>query len=175
MDFQCLLSDPIPWYAEFNEAGQEVVFVGRGDSGTGLEGQRHASVDGETRYATNMVENTLNGRLQFVFDSPSDHGITAMEGISGDGDSGGPALIPMGDGWAVAGLSSYQDRNGHSLGIYGVYEVYTRVSDHIDWIERGLNGQLEANEPKGCAVMGTWSPRLSWLLFLPLLVVFRRR
>jgi hypothetical protein len=168
--------DPLPWYTDSDEAGQEVLFVGRGDSGTGVDGQRDASVDGKTRQATNTVESAPEGQLQFLFHSPDDAEVTAFEGISGDGDSGGPALIATEDGWAVAGLSSYQDRNGNSLGTYGVLEVYTRVSDHSDWIENGLNGELEADDPKGCASAGTQAASFRWLaLLLPLAFLYRRR
>ena len=135
-----------------------------------------ADVDGQTRQASNTVESAPEGQLQFIFHSPDDAEVTAYEGISGDGDSGGPALIATEDGWAVAGLSSYQDKNGSALGTYGVLEVYTRVSDHTDWIKSGLNGDLEADDPKGCASAGSQRAPIQWLaLLLPLMVARQRR
>ena len=84
-------------------------------------------------------------------------------------------LLAVDQGWAVAGLSSYQDKNGHALGTYGVLEVYTRVSAHTDWIERGLNGQLDADDPKGCSASGMRQTNgAGWFLFLPLWIVWRK-
>jgi hypothetical protein len=74
----------------------------------------------------------------------------------------------------VAGLSSYQDRAGNPLGTYGVEEFYTRVSDYDGWIESGLKGELEPDDPKGCASAGV-SPSLGWLGGLFSLCVLLRR
>jgi hypothetical protein len=167
--------DTLSWYTAGDETGQEVLFVGRGDSGTGVDGQRDAVQDGQTRQATNTIEDIQGRYLQFTFHSPDDARVTEFEGISGDGDSGGPALVATGvGGWAVAGLSSYQDRGGHRLGTYGVEEFYTRVSDYDGWIERGLNGELEPDDPKGCASVGSPS-RQGWVGGLFLLCILLRR
>lgn len=166
--------DTLTWYTAGDEAGQEVLFVGRGDSGTGVDGQRDAILDGLTRQATNTIEDIQGGYLRFTFHSPDEPGVTEYEGISGDGDSGGPALVATESGWSVAGLSSYQDRAGNPLGTYGVEEFYTRVSDYDGWIESGLNGELEPDDPKGCASAGV-SPSLGWLGGLFSLCVLLRR
>ena len=59
--------EPMEWYTASDEAGQSVLFVGRGDSGTGQDGQRHAVSDGKTRMATNTVDRAPKGQLEFVF------------------------------------------------------------------------------------------------------------
>ena len=125
---------PLPLYEPRDELGKTVTFVGRGDFGNGLIGPD--SVDGKMRIATNRVEKADDQWLIFKFDMPPE--CTELEGISGPGDSGGPALIQTDKGWAIAGISSgNNDDSNQSLGIgcYGTSEYYTRVSFQLDWIE----------------------------------------
>jgi hypothetical protein len=49
--------------------------------------------DRRLRAATNRVEKADGPFLQFRFDAPEDPNVTDLEGISGPGDSGGPAYI----------------------------------------------------------------------------------
>jgi len=121
----------LPLYIEADELEKVVTFVGRGDFGTGLIGPD--KVDGKMRKATNQVEEVDKQWLIFKFDAPP--GGTALEGISGPGDSGGPALLEVDGGWAIAGVSSGQKSDGFGEGYYGVREYYTRVSKYVDWIE----------------------------------------
>ena len=125
--------DPIPLYEQGDEQGQVVTFVGRGDSGTGLTGP--VSQDHKLRAATNRVERVEGKMLVFRFDGPEDENVTPLEGISGPGDSGGPALIETADGLRIAGLSVAS--SGRPKGRYGVWEFYTRVSPEVTWI-RGV-------------------------------------
>jgi hypothetical protein len=126
---------PIPIYRDSDEVGQLIWFVGRGDTNTGLEGQSGAKVDGKTRKASNRIVDADGWWLMFVFNSPDDAEVTDLEGISGDGDSGGPALLERDDGVWVVGLSSFQDEGSHALGTYGVEEFYTRVSKYAGWVD----------------------------------------
>lgn len=125
--------DPLPLYTQKDELGKTVTFVGRGDFGNGLVGPN--SVDGKLRIATNRIEQTDDQWLIFKFDAPPD--CTDLEGISGPGDSGGPALITTDEGWAIAGISSGNDDPENNLGEgrYGTWEYYTRVSFQLDWVE----------------------------------------
>ena len=141
--------DPIPWYTGSDEEGKEVLFVGRGDTGTGLEGQSGATADGKTRKASNTVASIEEGNLMFIFHHPDDDGVTSLEGISGDGDSGGPAFIQSEGVLQIAGISSYQDENGNELGQYGVHEYYARVSDYDDWIQDVIDGEIKGES--GCS------------------------
>lgn len=125
---------PLPLHTQKDEIGKTVTFIGRGDFGNGLIGPD--SADGKMRIATNRVEKTDDQWLIFQFDAPPE--CTELEGISGPGDSGGPALIQIDEGWAIAGISSgNNDDSGQGLGMghYGTSEYYTRVSFQIDWIK----------------------------------------
>ncbi|MEL7354390.1 MAG: trypsin-like serine protease [Cyanobacteria bacterium J06560_5] len=123
--------EPISLYSKTDELKKSMTFLGSGDFGNGLIGPD--SVDAKLRQATNRVEEMNDEWLVFKFDAPPEG--TDLEGISGPGDSGGPALLPVDDGWAIAGISAGQDSQGLGEGYYGVWEYYTRVSQYLDWIE----------------------------------------
>ena len=127
---------PLPLYRQTDELDKVVTFVGRGDFGHGLIGPDQ--VDGKMRIATNRIEKVDRQWLMFRFDAPPEG--TELEGISGPGDSGGPALVKTAEGWAIAGISSGQVSrlpSGKNLGEgrYGVWEYYARVSSYLRWIE----------------------------------------
>lgn len=128
---------PLPLYENDDEVGRIATFVGQGDFGNGIIGPD--KVDGKLRKATNRIEKADEQWLLFKFDAPTE--CTELEGISGPGDSGGPALLKTDGGWAIAGISSGQDSpDSTSLsqwgeGRYGVWEYYTRVSSYLDWIK----------------------------------------
>ncbi len=126
---------PLAVYRDNDEVGQGVLLVGRGDHGTGKKGQSDARNDGQTREATNTVRAAESEWIEFVFNEPGDSGLTPTEGISGDGDSGGPALIETSTGLQVAGVSSWQDARECKVGEYGVHEFYTRVSSYLSFID----------------------------------------
>ncbi len=138
---------PVALYRGRDEAGRIVTFVGRGGFGTGLTGPEKR--DGLFRGATNEVWKTTQGMLVFRFDEPP--GGTPLEGISGPGDSGGPALLEVDGTLFVAGVSSGQDnREQGREGVYGVVEYYTRVSAYARWIDDTISGkpQPKAVDPK---------------------------
>lgn len=60
-----------------------------------------------------------------------------LEGISGPGDSGGPAFLEIDGVIFLAGVSSWQDNRaqGGRQGVYGVLEYYARVSSYVGWID----------------------------------------
>lgn len=115
-------------------AGTEVVFVGRGGHGDGRSGP--TGEDGRVRGATNRIEKVGETWIRFRFDAPGDPAATALEGISGPGDSGGPAFVERDGTLYVVGVSSGQDSKpaGGKPGRYGVLEYYTRVSAFASWI-----------------------------------------
>ncbi|KPQ37693.1 MAG: Secreted trypsin-like serine protease [Phormidesmis priestleyi Ana] len=126
---------PLPLFNQTNEQGQVMTFVGKGDFGHGLIGPDQ--IDGKLRMATNRVESVDEQWLVFKFDAPPEG--TEREGIAGPGDSGGPALVNVEGGWAIAGIRSGQLSrlpSGKNMGEghYGVWEYYTRVSQYLDWI-----------------------------------------
>jgi hypothetical protein len=134
--------DPITLYETSDEQGKLVTLVGRGDSGTGLTGP--ITKDHKLRAATNRVERVEGDMLVFRFDAPDDENTTPLEGISGPGDSGGPALIESSGVSKLAGLSVAS--SGRPRGTYGNLEFYSRVSLDIDWIQETIASATLANE-----------------------------
>lgn len=127
--------EPARPYDRNDEVGQVVTFVGRGDFGTGLTGPK--TMDRVKRGATNTVDADDDDWIFFTFDQGE--GGTELEGVSGPGDSGGPALIVRDGVLYTLGVSVFADgENGP--GRYGVREGYTRVSTHRDWIESVIGG-----------------------------------
>jgi hypothetical protein len=132
---------PVGLYHHSEELDQTVVLVGYGDHGTGLTGP--SGNDHQVRGATNRVDEATDYWLKLRFDAPGDLRTTVLEGVSGPGDSGGPAFCGEGAGVLLAGVSSGQSSRaaGGLPGRYGVVEYYVRVSRYIDWIE-GVTGTL---------------------------------
>jgi len=128
---------PIAIYSGSNEAGNMATFVGQGGTGTGLTGP--AREDGKKRGATNKIDSADQDWLYFTFDDPTT--ATDLEGISGPGDSGGPALIQMDGKYYVAGVSVWGRPGKDGRGTYGAKEGYTRVSTHNKWIEAALSSK----------------------------------
>jgi Trypsin len=119
---------PIGLYDGRDEAGREALLLGRGDFGNGLDGV--LGTDGRLRGVTNRVDSVDARWLRLRFDAPPAG--TALEGVCGEGDSGGPALLRIGAELRVAGVSSWQDHDG-PLGTYGCIEHYARVSPYVAW------------------------------------------
>lgn len=122
-------------YTDQDELGQVTYFVGKGDTGDGIKGVQGGF--GQLRAATNKVKTVSERWLAWEFDDPrktSDQ-LTEYEGISGPGDSGGPAFILGDDAIYIAGISSFQDHDGVE-GIYGVMEYYSRISHYVPWINQ---------------------------------------
>jgi hypothetical protein len=126
---------PVALYRRNDEAGAVATFVGRGGNGTGLTGP--TAEDRRLRAATNRIERADRSLLVFRFDAPTDPGVTELEGISGPGDSGGPAYVDVDGLRYVVGVSSSQDSRpaNRRVGHYGVLEYYSRVSFFAEWLE----------------------------------------
>ncbi|WP_299184972.1 trypsin-like serine protease [uncultured Aquimarina sp.] len=133
-------------YVDEDEVDKLVYMVGRGDKGDGLIGIN--GNDGKKRGATNRIETTTKNWLTWTFDHPDikTKYLTEYEGISGPGDSGGPAFIVKNDIVYLAGISSWQDTKGGDEGLYGVVENYTRVSQYIQWINKEMTGNGDISE-----------------------------
>lgn len=132
VELETPVTDVLPFdlYDRFDEQGQEVLLLGRGEFGNGIRGVRGA--DRGLRQATNQVAEVNAYWLKMRFDAPPAG--TWLEGVCGNGDSGGPALIKQADRFLLAGVSSWQKQGGRPLGIYGCVEHYTRVSSFTGWI-----------------------------------------
>jgi TonB family protein len=140
-------------YSLADEKGQHVWFVGRGDIGNGRIGITGSS--STLRHAENIIESTYGVWLTFDFDSPKNNAL-ALEGISGPGDSGGPAFINTPAGLKVAGVSSHQRDNNNGEGLYGVKEYYTRTSAHKQWITNTID-KKDSELSKVALIRPVWS------------------
>jgi hypothetical protein len=123
-------------YGADDELGKVVINVGMGLPGTGLTGPQ--SPDRVLRGATARVSRAEKSRMGWAFRAPEEREVTPLEGISGPGDSGGPAFIYVDGRPCVAGVSSGQMSRGRKEGHYGVFETYSRVSFHKAWIEKTM-------------------------------------
>lgn len=125
---------PLPLYDADDEEGRVVLIPGWGGPGDGVKGL--GKWDGVFRVAENRVDVARDGRLVWIFDDPRSLRRNALrrEGVSGPGDSGGPALIPTTDGLMVAGVSSAQRTMGRAEGLYGAEEIFVRIYDLRTWI-----------------------------------------
>jgi len=134
---------PAEPYTERDEAGRQVWFIGSGGSGTGLKGQASGKRDGQLRRAQNRVEAADGGDLVFRFDRGDQ--AEPLEGVSGNGDSGGPAFVQQQahGRYRLLGVSSRTDSWLHQVGEYGVKERYTRVSAYQDWLRTVMQGTPE--------------------------------
>lgn len=128
-------------YTDEDEVDKLIYMVGRGAQGDGLKGI--VGYDLKQRGATNRIETATEKWLTWTFDHPDTKTkyLTEYEGISGPGDSGGPAFIVKDDIVYIAGISSFQDTMDGPEGLYGVVENYTRVSKFIEWINEEMAGK----------------------------------
>lgn len=127
---------PAKLYRQQDEREQVLWFIGSGGTGTGLTGETigYKENNGVLRKAQNKVTAVTKSDLRFVFES-GQHGLE-LEGVSGNGDSGGPAYLKQDDGYYLLGVSSRVDSWFKDVGEYGVKELYTRVSSHANWIDQ---------------------------------------
>lgn len=135
---------PVPLYNGSDELHKEITIMGRGVSGDGSTGPGYT--DRMFRVATNRIDSVSQEWIKFRFDAPGDPYVTDLEGISGPGDSGGPAIIIEDGNPYLVGISSNQlnQQIGIEEGRYGVIEYYTRISSYRKWIDQVITGQFEA-------------------------------
>lgn len=97
---------PAVLYQESDEADKITWFVGAGGTGNGEIGQTINNVEnsGVLRKAENRIELAEGPLLKFRFDR--DDSALPLEGVSGEGDSGGPAYITINGTHYLLGVSS---------------------------------------------------------------------
>lgn len=128
---------PVALYREADELGRQVMIYGKGATGNGLEGH---SAEGPNRTALRRAFNTISDAdarwLGYRFDADA---AEPLEGMLGNGDSGGPVLIRVGDEWQLAGLASWKHVEGDlgqfRAGLYGQTAYQVRLSHYARWIE----------------------------------------
>jgi hypothetical protein len=127
---------PVALHDRSDEIGRTVVLPGWGRLGNGVDAL--TGEDGRFRIAHNRIDSASDLYIDWKFDDPRAGGALKLEGISGPGDSGGPALVRKGHGWATLGVSSHQRPFGGPEGRYGVVERYVRISAILPWIRREI-------------------------------------
>lgn len=135
-------------YRDTKEIGKKVTFIGRGDYGNGLKGILGS--DMKKRAANNTIIDAKEQWISFKFDQNNE--ALALEGISGPGDSGGPALIAVNGELFIAGISAWQNAEPTNWqeGRYGVIEHYSRISYYLNWIDNTIknNSVIAAKDSK---------------------------
>ena len=133
--------EPLKLYRGDDEAGKLMQLMGMGATGNGERGQPlHSSHRTAMRRAFNVVNTADTRWLGYVFDAgPGAH---PLEGMSGNGDSGGPVLIEQDGEWKLAGLTSWTFAEGKvsawKPGRYGSKSFAVRLSRYLDWIGQEL-------------------------------------
>lgn len=129
--------EPATIYEGSDELGKSTWFIGVGGTGNGITGQTIDNYEnaGVLRKAENKIVLANGPLIKFQFDRGSS--ALPLEGVSGGGDSGGPAYIKTNNTNYLLGISSRVE--GGSIGKYGVTEVYSRVSFFNSWIENITN------------------------------------
>ena len=138
--------EPASLYKQSNELNTDIWFIGIGGTGNGATGQTidNGQNQGVLRKAQNKVTSADGPLLTFTFDRPET--ALPLEGVSGGGDSGGPAYIETKHGFSVLGVSS-RFTNG-KMGAYGINEIYSRVSYFQPWIKQIMEGNQKIIKEK---------------------------
>ncbi len=146
---------PVNLYRGDDEQGKLIKIIGKGGTGNGINGMEpHSSHRTDLRRAFNTIAGA-NGRwLNYVFDTgPSAH---VLEGMSGNGDSGGPVLVEVDGKWFVAGLTSWMSGaskfNDFRSGVYGQTSNNIRLSNYVKWIETTMSADNADNRKDSVGV-----------------------
>lgn len=150
--------EPAELFEQNTEKGMVTWFIGAGGTGTGLEGETvgFEENNGKLRKAQNRIVEVRASDIVFKFEQGS-NGLP-LEGVSGNGDSGGPAYIQNETGYTLLGVSSRtgswdeddSDYGGgeYNAGEYGVTEFYTRISSYTTWIGQVISANSESMRTK---------------------------
>jgi len=133
---------PTRLYRGKDEVGKVITLVGRGTTGNGKDGAK--GKDMVLRGANNRVETADEKWITFIFDSPDSPNVLPLEGASGAGDSGGPALIEKDGHLYTLGVASHSRGGDGPEDVYGMKEYYTRVSSYADWIDETIKNETNA-------------------------------
>lgn len=135
---------PVAIYRQGDEAGRIVKIVGKGATGTGVTGHDPGGPNRtELRRAFNKITSAHDRWLCYVFDEPPS--ALPLEGVLGNGDSGGPVLTQVEGQSLLAGLASWKVVQGNVMtarpGRYGQTACNVRLGHYIGWIESVLAEQ----------------------------------
>jgi secreted trypsin-like serine protease len=135
---------PVTIHKESVEPGRIVKIIGKGATGTGATGHDPRGPNRtELRRAFNTITSAHDRWFCYVFDEPAS--ALPLEGKTGSGDSGGPALVQVDDQWILAGLAAWGFIHGDVRtvrpGLYGQLTCNVRLSHYIEWIETATSVQ----------------------------------
>jgi tetratricopeptide (TPR) repeat protein len=138
---------PIQLYRGTKEQGKIITGYGKGATGNGLIGaQMETRGSGVMNQFNNVITLATDKWLFYQFDNSAD--ALPLEGMSGSGDSGGPAIIIENDIPYLAGLHSWHtyegDMSDYKAALYGQSGVMVRISGYQDWIQREMNSKNDA-------------------------------
>jgi hypothetical protein len=138
---------PVAIYTKSDEPGQIVKIVGKGATGTGAIGHDPRGPNRtDLRRAFNTITSAHGRWFCYVFDKPPS--ALPLEGIPGNGDSGGPALIQVDDQWLLTGVAAWKAVEGDVRtarpGRYGQTACNVRLSHYLEWIESVISEQPQA-------------------------------
>lgn len=131
--------DPVPLYRKSDEQGKVAEIIGRGATGNGEVGEYPQSQHrGKLRRAYNRIDRAEGQWVNYRFDCGPD--ALPLEGVLGDGDSGGPVLIKSAGRWRLAGVSDWKHwPDGHdkfAAGVCGQEFSNSRISYYAAWIDK---------------------------------------
>lgn len=132
---------PVGLYTGSDEQGKLVEIFGKGATGNGRVGEYpHSPHRGQLRRAYNRITRAHGQWLDYRFDCSVQ--APPLEGVMGDGDSGGPVLIKSNGQWLLAGLTDWKHwPKGSSkfhAGVCGQVFSNSRISYYAAWIEKTM-------------------------------------
>lgn len=136
--------DPVPLYRKSDEQGKVAEIIGKGATGNGKVGEYpHSQHRGKLRRAYNRINRAEGQWVDYRFDCGPN--ALPLEGVLGDGDSGGPVLIKSGGQWRLAGVSDWKQwPHGHdnfAAGVCGQEFSNSRISYYAAWIDEVIKSQ----------------------------------
>ncbi|WP_226646283.1 S1 family peptidase [Microbulbifer variabilis] len=143
-------ANPVGIYRENDEQGKIVKLIGKGATGTADLGHDPKGPNRtELRRAFNIISSTQSRWLGYEFDQAPD--ALPLEGMSTNGDSGGPVLIEIDDQWLLAGLTSWKHAEDVDIrtfrpGTYGQTSYSIRLSHYADWIDKMISKDLSIQQ-----------------------------
>lgn len=142
---------PASIYKNTNELNKNIWFIGIGGTGNGVTGQTidNAQNNGILRKAQNTISVTQGPVIKFTFNQASQ--ALPLEGVSGGGDSGGPAYLLENNVYKLLGISSRPEGKFTKIGEYGITEVYTRISFFQSWINSIIMGDNKTKSANALA------------------------
>ena len=137
--------------------GKVVRIVGKGATGTGRAGHDPAGPNRtDLRHAFNVVSVSEGRWISYIFDKPP--GALPLEGMAGNGDSGGPLLVGVGHHSQVAGLTSWKRVDGNPgtfrPGKYGQINFGVRLAHYADWIKATMASGSPTEKHRAAAAPG---------------------